>query len=115
MAGGVGSRFWPFSTNERPKQFLDFLSDSQVCHFIEAYIKYGKNFQTSTYRNISVFVLKLFSILDKVSVYNFILEKDFEDKNLWLFSYYSDMPQEIIEERDCIDFLSFLANSLFIQ
>ena len=24
MAGGVGSRFWPFSTNERPKQFLDF-------------------------------------------------------------------------------------------
>lgn len=24
MAGGVGSRFWPFSTNHRPKQFLDF-------------------------------------------------------------------------------------------
>ena len=24
MAGGVGSRFWPFSKNERPKQFLDF-------------------------------------------------------------------------------------------
>ena len=24
MAGGVGSRFWPFSRNERPKQFLDF-------------------------------------------------------------------------------------------
>jgi mannose-1-phosphate guanylyltransferase len=25
MAGGVGSRFWPASTNERPKQFLDIL------------------------------------------------------------------------------------------
>ena len=25
MAGGVGSRFWPFSRNKRPKQFLDFL------------------------------------------------------------------------------------------
>lgn len=25
MAGGVGSRFWPSSTNERPKQFLDIL------------------------------------------------------------------------------------------
>lgn len=25
MAGGVGSRFWPFSTNRQPKQFLDFL------------------------------------------------------------------------------------------
>jgi mannose-1-phosphate guanylyltransferase len=25
MAGGVGSRFWPSSTNEKPKQFLDIL------------------------------------------------------------------------------------------
>lgn len=25
MAGGVGSRFWPYSRNEKPKQFLDFL------------------------------------------------------------------------------------------
>ena len=25
MAGGVGSRFWPFSTDKKPKQFLDFL------------------------------------------------------------------------------------------
>jgi mannose-1-phosphate guanylyltransferase len=25
MAGGVGSRFWPASTPEKPKQFLDFL------------------------------------------------------------------------------------------
>lgn len=24
MAGGIGSRFWPFSRNKRPKQFLDF-------------------------------------------------------------------------------------------
>jgi mannose-1-phosphate guanylyltransferase len=24
MAGGIGSRFWPFSRNEKPKQFLDF-------------------------------------------------------------------------------------------
>lgn len=24
MAGGVGSRFWPYSTEKRPKQFLDF-------------------------------------------------------------------------------------------
>lgn len=25
MAGGIGSRFWPMSTNEKPKQFLDIL------------------------------------------------------------------------------------------
>lgn len=24
MAGGIGSRFWPFSKNNKPKQFLDF-------------------------------------------------------------------------------------------
>ena len=24
MAGGVGSRFWPYSREEKPKQFLDF-------------------------------------------------------------------------------------------
>ena len=24
MAGGIGSRFWPYSRNKRPKQFLDF-------------------------------------------------------------------------------------------
>ena len=25
MAGGVGSRFWPMSTVDRPKQFIDIL------------------------------------------------------------------------------------------
>ena len=25
MAGGIGSRFWPMSTTERPKQFVDVL------------------------------------------------------------------------------------------
>jgi len=29
MAGGVGSRFWPLSTDENPKQFLDFLGTGQ--------------------------------------------------------------------------------------
>ena len=25
MAGGVGSRFWPMSTSDKPKQFIDVL------------------------------------------------------------------------------------------
>ena len=25
MAGGVGSRFWPMSTAEKPKQFIDVM------------------------------------------------------------------------------------------
>lgn len=30
MAGGVGSRFWPLSTKEMPKQFLDLLGTGQT-------------------------------------------------------------------------------------
>ncbi len=29
MAGGIGSRFWPMSTEETPKQFLDFLGTGE--------------------------------------------------------------------------------------
>lgn len=30
MAGGVGSRFWPFSTSKRPKQFLDLFGTGRT-------------------------------------------------------------------------------------
>ena len=30
MAGGVGSRFWPFSRREKPKQFLDILGTGET-------------------------------------------------------------------------------------
>lgn len=30
MAGGIGSRFWPLSRNNRPKQFLDILGTGQT-------------------------------------------------------------------------------------
>ncbi|MBQ6433534.1 MAG: mannose-1-phosphate guanylyltransferase [Bacteroidaceae bacterium] len=30
MAGGIGSRFWPMSTSERPKQFIDVLGCGQT-------------------------------------------------------------------------------------
>jgi len=30
MAGGIGSRFWPMSTSERPKQFLDILGTGKT-------------------------------------------------------------------------------------
>jgi mannose-1-phosphate guanylyltransferase len=29
MAGGVGSRFWPSSRNDKPKQFLDFFGSGR--------------------------------------------------------------------------------------
>ncbi len=30
MAGGVGTRFWPYSTNAKPKQFLDVISSGKT-------------------------------------------------------------------------------------
>ena len=30
MAGGIGSRFWPLSKNEKPKQFIDILGTGQT-------------------------------------------------------------------------------------
>ena len=30
MAGGIGSRFWPMSTPERPKQFVDVLGTGRT-------------------------------------------------------------------------------------
>ena len=30
MAGGIGSRFWPISTEECPKQFLDILNTGET-------------------------------------------------------------------------------------
>ena len=30
MAGGIGSRFWPLSKKEKPKQFLDILGDGET-------------------------------------------------------------------------------------
>ena len=30
MAGGVGSRFWPMSTPEKPKQFIDVLGTGRT-------------------------------------------------------------------------------------
>ena len=32
MGGGIGSRFWPFSRNNRPKQFLDFFGIGPVSY-----------------------------------------------------------------------------------
>ena len=30
MAGGIGSRFWPYSRNKKPKQFLDILGTGRT-------------------------------------------------------------------------------------
>ncbi len=44
MAGGIGSRFWPVSTQEFPKQFHDMLGTGQTLaakNFFEAQQNYS--------------------------------------------------------------------------
>lgn len=41
MAGGIGSRFWPFSRKELPKQFLDFLGTGRTL-LQQTYDRYSK-------------------------------------------------------------------------
>ena len=41
MAGGVGSRFWPYSRKSKPKQFLDFFGTGQTL-LQQTYDRYSK-------------------------------------------------------------------------
>lgn len=61
MAGGVGSRFWPLSTEEKPKQFLDVLG-------------LGKTFIRQTYERFA----------DIVPAANFIVMTNFAYRDLVL-------------------------------
>ena len=56
MAGGVGSRFWPLSRREKPKQFLDILGK-------------GETLIQQTYRRFKTTVLrKIFLLLQMLII-----------------------------------------------
>ena len=50
MAGGIGSRFWPISTAEKPKQFLDILGTGKSL----LQITYDRLIQTIPKENIYI-------------------------------------------------------------
>ena len=52
MAGGVGSRFWPVSTQEFPKQFHDMLGSGETLiqktfHRLESFLVFNKMLESS--------------------------------------------------------------------
>jgi len=54
MAGGVGSRFWPVSTPEFPKQFHDMLGSGEILNEKLLLISFFSNLKTiSNYAFIS--------------------------------------------------------------
>ncbi len=63
MAGGVGSRFWPMSKEERPKQFLDILGT-------------GKTFIRQTYERFRTIIPnENFVVLTNYAYKNIVLEE----------------------------------------
>ncbi|MEG2759601.1 MAG: mannose-1-phosphate guanylyltransferase, partial [Rikenellaceae bacterium] len=63
MAGGVGSRFWPLSTEQKPKQFIDVLG-------------LGKTFIRQTYERFANIVPKAnFIVMTNSSYKNLVLEE----------------------------------------
>lgn len=47
MAGGKGTRFWPYSTEEKPKQFLKLLGEETMLQ--QAVLRVQKMFQLIKY------------------------------------------------------------------
>ncbi|MBE9487816.1 MAG: mannose-1-phosphate guanylyltransferase [Bacteroidetes bacterium] len=63
MAGGVGSRFWPLSTEEKPKQFIDVLG-------------IGKTFIQMTYERFSDIVpISNFVVMTNANYKDIVLEQ----------------------------------------
>ena len=61
MAGGVGSRFWPYSRNSRPKQFIDILGTGKSL----LQMTYERFLQTSNKDNILVVTNQMYAGLVK--------------------------------------------------
>ena len=80
MAGGVGSRFWPWSRNDRPKQFLDIIESGRTMiqetfdrfdPFIpeeNIYVMTGKQFEAQMLRELPALhlVRSLLSLSDEI-------------------------------------------------
>ncbi|WP_109832530.1 mannose-1-phosphate guanylyltransferase [Reichenbachiella versicolor] len=61
MAGGVGSRFWPYSRNSRPKQFIDILGTGKSL----LQMTYERFLNTSNKDNILVVTNQIYADLVK--------------------------------------------------
>lgn len=66
MCGGVGSRFWPFSRDDKPKQFIDFFGT-------------GESLLQTTVRRISRLIPKENIILVSNSAYRELLREQLPD------------------------------------
>ena len=86
---------------------FDVLPDKLYVDMVKYYIE--KNTPLNLYP--CSLVKKLFSLISKDEVFNLINNSNFKYKNFWLFSYFSELPQELIEKKDLQNMYNFLKDT----
>lgn len=86
---------------------FDVLPNKSYVNMVKYYIE--KNTPLNLYP--CSLVKKLFSLISKDEVFNLINNSNFKYKNFWLFSYFSELPQELIEKKDLQNMYNFLKDT----
>ena len=96
-----------WETTDALKIIFDVLPDKLYVDMVKYYIekKSSLNFYPSS------LIKKLFSLVSKDEVFNLINNSDFKYKNFWLFMYFSELPQELIDKNDLQNMYNFLKDS----
>ena len=86
---------------------FDVLPNKSYVNMVKYYIE--KNTPLNLYP--CSLVKKLFSLISKDEVFNLINNSNFKYKNFWLFTYFSELPQELIEKKDLQNMYNFLEDT----
>ena len=96
---------WEFT--DALRIIFDVLPDKSYVNIVKYYI--DKN--TPLNLNPCSLVRKLFSLISKDEIFNLINNSNFKYKNFWLFTYFSELPQELIEKNDLQNMYNFLKDT----
>ena len=96
-----------WETTDALKIIFDVLPDKLYVDMVKYYIE--KNSSLNFYP--SSLIKKLFSLVSKDEVFNLINNSDFKYKNFWLFMYFSELPQELIDKSDLQNMYNFLKDT----
>lgn len=96
-----------WETTDALKIIFDVLPDKLYVDMVKYYIE--KNSSLNFYP--SSLIKKLFSLVSKDEVFNLINNSDFKYKNFWLFMYFSELPQELIDKNDLQNMYNFLKDT----
>ena len=86
---------------------FDVLPNKLYVDMVKYYIE--KNPHLNFYP--SSLIKKLFSLVSKDEVFNLINNSDFKYKDFWLFMYFCELPQELIDKNDLKNMYNFLKDT----